>query len=42
MLDRQTSEESQAQLLRRIAAQDRQALSEFYDQTAANAARFAS
>jgi RNA polymerase sigma-70 factor (ECF subfamily) len=34
MLDRQTTEESQAQLLRRIAAQDRKALSEFYDQTA--------
>ena len=33
MLDRQTSE-SQAQLLRRIAARDRQALAEFYDQTA--------
>ena len=34
MLDRQQSEESQAQLLRRIAGQDRQALAEFYDQTA--------
>jgi RNA polymerase sigma-70 factor, ECF subfamily len=34
MLDRQTAEESQAQLLRRIAAQDQQALAEFYDQTA--------
>ena len=34
MLDRQTTEESQAQLLRRIAGQDRQALAEFYDQTA--------
>ena len=34
MLDRQTNEESQAQLLRRIAARDRQALAEFYDQTA--------
>ena len=30
----QTLEESQAQLLRRIAAQDRDALAEFYDQTA--------
>src|SRR5882724_6794935 len=29
-----TAEESQAQLLRRIAAQDRLALEEFYDQTA--------
>jgi RNA polymerase sigma-70 factor (ECF subfamily) len=35
MLDRQTVEESQAQLLYRIAAQDRDALAEFYDQTAA-------
>jgi len=34
MLDRQTTEASQAQLLRRIAGQDRQALAEFYDQTA--------
>jgi RNA polymerase sigma-70 factor, ECF subfamily len=34
MFDRQTAEESQAQLLHRIAAQDRQALAEFYDQTA--------
>jgi RNA polymerase sigma-70 factor (ECF subfamily) len=34
MLDRQTNTESQAQLLRRIAGQDRQALAEFYDQTA--------
>jgi RNA polymerase sigma-70 factor (ECF subfamily) len=34
MLDRQTTTESQAQLLRRIAGQDRQALAEFYDQTA--------
>jgi RNA polymerase sigma-70 factor (ECF subfamily) len=34
MLDRQTTDESQAQLLRRIAEQDRQALAEFYDQTA--------
>jgi RNA polymerase sigma-70 factor (ECF subfamily) len=34
MLDRQTTEESQAQLLRRIAGQDRQALAEFYDLTA--------
>jgi RNA polymerase sigma-70 factor, ECF subfamily len=30
----QTAEESQAQLLRRMAAQDREALAEFYDQTA--------
>jgi RNA polymerase sigma-70 factor, ECF subfamily len=30
----QTVEESQAQLLRRIAAQDRDAMAEFYDQTA--------
>jgi len=29
-----TAEESQAQLLRRIAVQDREALAEFYDQTA--------
>jgi RNA polymerase sigma-70 factor (ECF subfamily) len=35
MLDREISDESQAQLLRRIAAQDRQALADFYDQTAA-------
>src|SRR5437667_10083977 len=35
MLDRQTTEKSQAQLLRRIAGQDRQALAEFYNQTAA-------
>lgn len=34
MLDRQTAEESQAEMLRRIAAQDQQALAEFYDQTA--------
>jgi RNA polymerase sigma-70 factor, ECF subfamily len=34
MLERTTADESQTQLLRRIAAQDRQALSEFYDQTA--------
>src|ERR1044072_1863287 len=34
MLDRQTTEECQAQLLRRIAAGDRQALGEFYDQVA--------
>jgi len=33
MLDRQTTEESLAQLLQRIAGQDRQALAEFYDQT---------
>jgi RNA polymerase sigma-70 factor (ECF subfamily) len=35
MLDQRTAEESQARLLHRIAAQDRQALAEFYDQTAA-------
>lgn len=35
MLDRETAHESQAHLLRRIAAQDREALAEFYDQTAA-------
>ncbi len=35
MLDRETANESQAQLLRRIAAQDRQALTDLYDQTAA-------
>ena len=35
MLEPQTAEESQAQLLRRIAAQDREALAEFYDQVAA-------
>ena len=34
MLDRQTVEETQTQLLRRIAAQERQALGEFYDQMA--------
>jgi len=34
MLDRQTSEESQAELLRRIASQDREALAQFYDETA--------
>jgi RNA polymerase sigma-70 factor (ECF subfamily) len=34
MLERQTAEEPQALLLRRIATQDQQALSEFYDQTA--------
>src|SRR5262245_10907394 len=34
MSDRQSTEESQAELLRRIAGQDRQALAEFYDQTA--------
>ena len=33
MWERQTSDESQAQLLQRIAAQDRQALTEFYEQT---------
>jgi RNA polymerase sigma-70 factor (ECF subfamily) len=36
MQDQQAVEEAQAQLLRRIAAQDRQALGEFYDQTAAS------
>ena len=35
MQDQQPVEEAQAQLLRRIAAQDREALGEFYDQTAA-------
>jgi len=35
MLDQQTAEELQAQLLRRIAVRDRQALAEFYDRTAA-------
>jgi RNA polymerase sigma-70 factor (ECF subfamily) len=34
MLDRQPTEETQAQLLGRIAGQDLQALAEFYDQTA--------
>jgi RNA polymerase sigma-70 factor (ECF subfamily) len=34
MLDPETAQECQTQLLRRIAAQDRQALTEFYDQTA--------
>ncbi|HWV98711.1 MAG TPA: sigma-70 family RNA polymerase sigma factor [Candidatus Acidoferrum sp.] len=34
MVDQQTAEEPQAQLLRRVAAQDVQALSEFYDLTA--------
>lgn len=34
MLDRETSDESQAQLLRRIAAQDRQAVAELYAQAA--------
>jgi len=34
MLDQRTAEESQARLLHRIAAQDREALAEFYDQTA--------
>src|SRR5262245_18523394 len=34
MLERTTADESQAQLLRRIAAQDRHALAEFSDQTA--------
>ena len=35
MLDQPSAEESQAALLRRIAALDREALAEFYDQTAA-------
>lgn len=35
MLERQTAEDTQAQLLGRVAARDLQALSEFYDQTAA-------
>src|SRR5262245_43231774 len=35
MQDQQPVEEAQSQLLRRVAAQDRQALGEFYDQTAA-------
>ena len=34
MLDRQAADETQTQLLRRVAAQDRQALAEFYDQVA--------
>src|SRR5260370_28681014 len=34
MLDRESAGVAQAQLLRRIAAQDRQALAEFYDQAA--------
>lgn len=34
MLDQNTAEESQVELLRRIAATDRQALAEFYDQIA--------
>ena len=34
MVDQQTAEESQAQLLLRVAAQDAQALAEFYDLTA--------
>jgi RNA polymerase sigma-70 factor, ECF subfamily len=34
MLDRETAEASAANLLRRIAAQDRQALADFYDATA--------
>ena len=34
MLETQTAEQSQAQLLRRIAAQEREALAEFYDQVA--------
>jgi len=35
MLERQKADESQAELLRRIAARDQQALAEFYDQFAA-------
>lgn len=34
MLERQTAEESQARLLGRVAAQEPEALAEFYDQTA--------
>src|ERR1035441_4028756 len=34
MVDQQTAEESQAQLLLRVAAQDAQALAEFYELTA--------
>lgn len=34
MLERQAAEETQTQLLLRVAAQDRQALAEFYDQMA--------
>ena len=34
MLEPQAAEDSQAELLRRVAAQDLQALSDFYDQTA--------
>jgi RNA polymerase sigma-70 factor (ECF subfamily) len=34
MLDRETADASQANLLRRIAAQDRQALADLYDETA--------
>ena len=34
MFERQVSEESQGELLRRIAAQDREALARFYDETA--------
>ncbi|MCI0746357.1 MAG: sigma-70 family RNA polymerase sigma factor [Verrucomicrobia subdivision 3 bacterium] len=34
MLDRPTSEQTQAELLRRIAAQDREALAQFYDEMA--------
>jgi len=34
MLDRTTVDETQRQLLRRIAEHDRQALAEFYDQSA--------
>ena len=34
MFEPQTAERSQAQLLRRIAAQDHDALAEFYDQAA--------
>ena len=41
MLDNQSMETQQADLLRRIAAQDSAALSEFYDQTAASLFSFA-
>jgi DNA-directed RNA polymerase specialized sigma24 family protein len=34
MVDQQTAEEAQAQLLHRVAAQDAQALAELYDLTA--------
>ena len=35
MLEREQAEAAQAQLLRRVAARDAQALAAFYDQTAA-------